>query len=206
MVVFWSFVESVNDLGQPVKIPFLRHYTVFNTEQVDGLPEMKQVAQESREHSPIEECEAIIAGCPFREIIRHDGGNQNYYRPSSDTIHMVKPENFTSPEAYYGTLFHEMIHATGHVSRLDRGLNQVAAFGSPDYSREELVAEIGSAFLCEFTGISTPKLAQNQAAYVAGWLKILKEDNKAVVWAAGRSQKAVDSILNLKEAEESEES
>jgi antirestriction protein ArdC len=109
---------------------------------------------------------------------------------------MPTPTAFRAPEEYYATLFHEMTHASGHPDRLARfsATNATAPFGSPDYSREELVAEMGSALLCARSGISCVTI-ENQAAYVAGWLKTLQADARAVVIAAAQAQRAVDHIL-----------
>ena len=110
---------------------------------------------------------------------------------------MPQPEAFDSAEAYHSTLFHELAHATGHPSRLARfDLNSpLAAFGSPDYSREELVAELGAAFLCAETGIANVTL-ENSAAYIQSWLQVLRNDKRMVVIAAAQAQKAADFILN----------
>jgi antirestriction protein ArdC len=109
---------------------------------------------------------------------------------------MPKPERFDSSEAYYSTLFHELTHSTGHSDRLGRkGIMDTVMFGSSDYSREELVAEMGSAFLCGETGILEPCIDRS-SAYIAGWLKALKNDRKLVVVAAAQAQKAADYILN----------
>jgi antirestriction protein ArdC len=111
---------------------------------------------------------------------------------------MPKPERFDSSEAYYSTLFHELTHSTGHTDRLGRkGIMDTVMFGSSDYSREELVAEMGSAFLCGETGILEPCIDRS-SAYIAGWLKALRNDRKLVVTAAAQAQKAADYILNRK--------
>jgi antirestriction protein ArdC len=115
-----------------------------------------------------------------------------------DTVVMPARELFFSPEGYYATLFHEMTHSTGHKSRLDRKVEAPAPFGSPDYSREELVAELGASFLCSEAGIAPPVI-ENQAAYLAGWLKVLKADKRAIVVAAAQAEKAADYILGHKE-------
>jgi antirestriction protein ArdC len=139
--------------------------------------------------------------------IHHDGKGRCFYRPSSDSVHMTPSSAFNSAEGYYSTLLHELVHSTGHASRLNRsGVNGTGPvkFGSEDYSREELVAELGAAFLCAETGISQPVI-ENQAAYIRGWLNALQDDPKAIVWAAGKAARAADYIANRKHEAESEE-
>jgi len=133
---------------------------------------------------------------PQAPAIAHDGHGRCYYRPASDSVHMAARESFLSPADYYHVLFHELGHSTGHHSRLDReGITACAAFGSPVYSREELVAELTAANLSAHAGIDSPSLGENQAAYIAGWISRLKEDSKAVIWAAGKAARAADFIL-----------
>ena len=117
------------------------------------------------------------------------------YLPKVDMVRIAAPDRFQTRESYYATLFHELAHSTGHKSRLNRGLGeQLAPFGSADYSKEELVAEMGSAFLCAAAGISPPTIEQS-AAYIDGWRKKLRDDKKLIVQAAGQGQKASDYVL-----------
>ncbi len=119
--------------------------------------------------------------------------------PSADLVNMPVPESFECAEAYYSTLFHELTHATGHPSRLARpGIEHVAPFGSPDYSREELVAEMGAAFLCGHCSIEAGTI-ENSAAYIGGWLRKLRDDRRLVVVAAAQGQKAADYILDRRQ-------
>ncbi len=128
-------------------------------------------------------------------IILHGGGKASY-RSSLDTVLIAEADRFESSESCYATLFHELVHSTGYSKRLDRGLDEegTAPFGSPDYSKEELVAEMGAAFLNAAAGISPPTIEQS-AAYIDNWRKILKGDKRLVVQAAGAAQKAADWIL-----------
>jgi antirestriction protein ArdC len=129
--------------------------------------------------------------------ISHDGRGSAYYRPATDSIHMPEREAFDSEEHFYATLFHEMTHSTGHESRLARpGVVNAIRHGSHEYSQEELVAEMGSAFLLAKAGIDSDSLTDNSAAYLASWLKALKADPKLVVLAAAQAQKAVDHITS----------
>jgi antirestriction protein ArdC len=115
----------------------------------------------------------------------------------TDSVQIPKQERFESAESYYATLFHELAHSTGHSKRLDRGLDKkLAPFGSSDYSKEELVAELGAAFLAATAGISPPTIEQS-AAYIDNWRKKLRGDKKMIVQAAGAGQRAADHILGV---------
>ena len=132
---------------------------------------------------------------PKRPEIRH-GEASAYYQPANDFVNMPKPELFDAEPEYYSTLFHELTHSTGHADRLNRdGITKLAAFGDDNYSQEELVAEMGAAFLCGHTGIENQTI-ENSAAYIDGWRKKLSADKKVVVYAAAQAQKAADFILN----------
>jgi antirestriction protein ArdC len=188
--VFWKWLEKEED-GKKRRFPLLRFYRVFNSEQCDGLtlPEMPAA---TGENAPIEAAEIIWANMPQRPAL--EGSSRASYSPSADRIGMPLPEVFNSREAYYGTLFHEMGHSTGHESRLDRDTVRDAAFGTHDYSKEELVAEMTSAFLCGHAGIDGATLEQS-AAYIDGWRRKISKDPKLVVDAAAKAQKAADFIL-----------
>ena len=143
---------------------------------------------------PIAEAERLIAGYEGGPRIEH-GGSQAYYRPADDLVRLAEPSRFLSREFYYATAFHELAHSTGHSSRLDRGLDtNLAPFGTADYSREELIAEMGAAFLSAVAGISPPTIEQS-AAYIAGWRKKLTADPKLIVSAAGAGQRAAHWVL-----------
>ena len=196
MVVFWKQYETEDrDTHEPTKIPVLRYYRVFNAEQVEGLEVPDASKFEPIDFKPIEAAEAIAKGYEGAPELEH-GGSQAFYRPSEDKVHMPEPTRFRSCEEYYSTLFHEYAHSTGHSKRLDRKLDSdPKPFGTPDYGKEELVAEMAAAFLCGHAGI-TPTVIENQTAYVQGWLKTLKADKKLVISAAGQAQRAADWIRN----------
>jgi antirestriction protein ArdC len=195
MVVFWRQYETTDkETGLPTTVPILRYYNVFNAEQVDGIEVPDAVKFEPIDFKPIEAAEQIASNFAGGPAVEHDGGQQAFYRPASDTVHLPQRPRFASVEEYYSTLFHELSHSTGHSSRLDRKLDtNPRPFGSPDYGKEELVAEMSAAFLCSRAGIQ-PAVIQNQAAYLAGWLKQLKSDKKLVISAAGQAQKSADWI------------
>ncbi|HEY1601467.1 MAG TPA: zincin-like metallopeptidase domain-containing protein [Pirellulales bacterium] len=208
-IVFWSINETADEETRLPKRRFvLRYYTVFNVEQCDGLPARvtNRDMPPALDFRPLEVCERVLAGLPADHATMKHVGNQACYVPSLDEIRMPKPDRFCSAEDYYSVLFHELTHSTGHKSRLNReGIEAAAPFGSPIYSREELVAEMGAAFLCGHCGIDVPTLQVNQAAYVAGWLHRLRGDARLVVEAAAQAQKAADWLLGQSTAEQATE-
>jgi antirestriction protein ArdC len=192
LCVFWSVIKDRKDPTGKKNFFFLRHYTLFNLDQIDGI---ELPPNESPAFNPIETCENIVRDWSEKPTILNNGGDRACYRPSTDTVSMPLPETFTTPSAYYATLFHELGHATGHEKRLKRDLS--GGFGSSGYAKEELVAELTAAMVCGNTGIGN-ELTENSAAYVAGWLRTLNADHKLVVSAAGAAQKAADMILGTK--------
>lgn len=214
LVIFWKFYDGRKETdegssGGPTakrRPPILRYYHVFNVEQTEGLEKHLPPPAEENPFTPIETAAQIIAGMPQRPPIRHDEPSA-YYAPAQDFVNLPRPETFDTPENYYAVAFHELTHATGHESRLNRaGVagSQLAAFGSANYSREELIAEMGSAFLCAEVGIEST--LDNSTAYLKGWLGALKGDVRMIVTAAGAAQRAADFILgrNVQETAESE--
>lgn len=204
VVIFWKWLpkEEKQENGEVkrFKIPMLRYYTVFNVEQCEGIPAEKIPAldgiEEAEKMEPIAAAALLVENMPHRPSIEH-GGNRACYSPSADRIKMPKFEQFNSAEEYYCTIYHELAHSTGHPSRLDRKeVVNVQPFGSEDYSKEELVAEMTAAFLCGATGIEQATI-ENSAAYIQGWLKELKNDRKLVVHAAAAAQKAADFIRGI---------
>jgi antirestriction protein ArdC len=195
MVVFWKKYETTDrDTGLPTTIPVLRYYNVFNAEQMEGIEIPDAVKFEPIDFKPIEAAEQIASNYAGGPVVEHNGGQQAFYRPTTDVVHLPERTRFASVEEYYSTLFHELSHSTGHSTRLDRKLDtEPKPFGSPDYGKEELVAEMSAAFLCSYAGIQ-PTVIANQTAYLSGWLKQLKSDKKLVVSAAGQAQRAADWI------------
>lgn len=198
-VVFWKQLKVKDrETGEEKTIPMLRHYTVFNVAQCDAL-ELEPIAVRDADHEPIAAAQQLLDGYSDSPPIEH-GGDSAYYSPREDRIQLPELGRFESAEAYYATAFHESVHSTGHESRLDRGLaDRVAPFGSADYSREELVAEFGAAFLSAEAGISPATLHQS-ASYIDHWRRMLKADVKAAVWAAGRAQRAADYVLGRQDS------
>ena len=189
---------EISTRRRPVLI--IRAYRVVNLDQIEGPGadkfRTKHAVEEpvSNENDPIAACEQIVEAMPQRPGIRY-GGEQALYRQWTDQVHMPRRETFTSSEEFYSTLFHELSHSTGHRDRLDRKtLMDGTPFGSPTYSREELVAEMGAAFLCAAAGIEDPTI-QNSASYLESWLKFLRSDPRALIVAGSQAQKAADFIL-----------
>lgn len=199
--VFWNWVESEDpDTGETRRRPFLKYYTVFNVLQCEQI-EYPHPTDEARTFSPIERCEEITTGMPRAPPVHH-GGSRACYDPFSDEVHMPGRERFDNPEAYYGVLFHELVHSTGHASRLGRpGISETIVFGSRTYSKKELIAEMAATFLCGHTGIENAVI-DNSAAYISSWLGRLRNDHRLVVQAAAQSQKAADYILDQQEEEQ----
>ena len=210
-VVFWKWLDVDEAGAGPTgkrRVPFLRYYSVFNAAQCEGIDaHVPAIDGTQRPHTPIETAEQIVAAMPRRPAVRH-GLERAFYDPSGDSVGMPAPERFDRPADYYNVLFHELTHATGHESRLNRkGVSGTdglwSAFGSQPYCREELVAEMGAAFLCGHAGI-VERTLDNSAAYVAAWLARLKDDVRLVVQAAAQAQRAADFILARQFGEESE--
>jgi antirestriction protein ArdC len=198
-VVYWNWQEIEEDGETEKKVPFMRYYTVFNVAQCENIPEDKIPATTEATTTHIDkimQCEGIVENWEDKPEIRH-GEQKAYYRPSSDLVNMPQVETFMNSEEYYSTLFHELTHSTGHEKRLNRqGITEIAPFGTPLYSKEELVAEMGAAFLCGYTGIEYATI-DNSAAYIQGWLGKLKNEKKLVILAAAQAQKAANYILNI---------
>jgi antirestriction protein ArdC len=199
-VFFWKVLDRTGEESQSgpdddrsARRFVARYYTAFNVEQCDGIAYPKPEPT-TRQIPPLETCDQVIAGYQGRPDIRH-GGRGASYSPVGDVVSMPDRNAFHSPEGYYATLFHELIHSTGHPKRLARFTEDCPPppFASPDYSREELVAELGAAFLCAEAGISNATL-DNSASYLAGWLRVLRTDKRAIVFAASAARKAADLI------------
>ena len=195
--------EPSKDMTNPEKPrrtrPILRYYRVYHISQIDGEIEPSVRADEPRlfDTEPIEEADRISRIYLAREGIKliSEISDEAYYMPSTDSIHIPEIKQFEFPEEYYSTLYHECVHSTGHIKRLGRIADRRVAFGSEKYSREELVAEIGSMVLLSMIGINTDDTDSNSAAYIGGWLRALKDDKKLVVIAAGQADKAVRYML-----------
>jgi antirestriction protein ArdC len=188
--------ETDTDTGEESEraIPFMKGYTVFNVEQIDGLPEhyYAKPAPRTETVQRIERVEKFFAATGA--TVRH-GGNRAFYSPASDCVQMPPFESFRDAESYYATLAHEGTHWTRHPSRLDRDFGR-KRFGDEGYAVEELVAELGSAFLCADLEL-TPEVREDHASYIASWIKVLKNDKRAIFSAASHAQRAADFLHGL---------
>lgn len=183
------------------KIPFIKGYSVFNVEQIEGLPEQFYAKPEPVIDTAerIEHADAFFAASGAD--VRH-GGNRAFYSGGSDHVQMPHFEAFHSPEAYYATLAHELTHWTKHPKRLDREFGR-KKWGDEGYAREELVAELGAAFLCADLAL-TPEPGEDHAAYIQSWLKVLKDDRRAIFSAAAHAQRAADYLHSFQETNSEE--
>lgn len=201
-VIYW---ELLDHREEDKKIPFLRQYRVFNVEDTTvpveahpaPLPTPLPVA------TRLPAADAIIAGMPDAPPIEHAAGLGCFYRPFSDVVSMEPLPGFESPEFYYGVLFHELVHATGHPRRLNRQEKNGAPrrFGTKSYGVEELTAELGAAYLCQQVGIANERVMQNQAGYLQNWLEALQNDKRLFFDAARNAQRAADYIAGRSHAE-----
>ena len=203
MVVFWKMYpikEKQDDGTEIIKtIPLLKYINVFHISQIDGVEPLKQKVIHDIE--PIDKAEKILNDYWNREniTIEHVKGDKAFYSPMFDKIQLPLFEQFKQSEEYYSTAFHESIHSTMKTSRCNRQEDRkgkVVSFGSEEYSKEELVAEVGSAQLMNMVGIETTKSFRNSTAYIQSWLKVLRNDNKFIVSASSKAEKAVNYILS----------
>lgn len=204
LVVFASTLnrsETDAETGEESEraIPFMKGYTVFNVDQIEGLP----AHYYAKPQNPLPAAERIEHADAFAAAtgadIRH-GGNRAFYAPAYDRVQMPPFEHFPEALDYYATLIHELTHWTRHEKRLNRDFGQ-KRFGDDHYAMEELVAELGAAFLCADLGLS-PDTREDHAAYIASWLKVLKDDKRAVFAAAAHAQRAADFLHGLQKSQD----
>ena len=223
-VVYWNFIEKetkdeATGEAKKEKIPVLKYYTVFDVNDCEGIkqkynPTPKTVRVESSHYVPVdgdnqtlhEAAEAIIqsyidrAGNGFK-VNREEISGRAFYSPSADYVTVPCRSQYQDYNEYYSTLFHELVHSTGHKSRLNRftGKAANAAFGSTEYSKEELVAEIGSASVLNSIGLESANSFRNSAAYIKSWSEKIKSDPLCYVSAANKAQAAFDLLLGISE-------
>lgn len=204
-VVFFKQMQSVkeDDEGNEVvkTFPILKWSTVFKISQCDGIEQKFHTdAGTLYDFNPDADADEIANDYISREGItfKTKHCDKACYSPTTDTVLLPLAEQFQNNAEYYSTMFHELTHSTGHPKRLNR-IVKPAAFGSDDYSAEELVAEIGSASIMATLGIENDRTFRNSAAYVQNWLKALKNDKKMIVIAASKAEKAIKMILNVRE-------
>ena len=199
IVVFWKVIhKTIQDKDgndKEVGIPFLQYYGVFHISQVDGVEPLN--LDELEEVDPIPEADEIITSYVDREGINYKeiASNEAYYSPLDDRVVVPMKSQFENANEFYSTAFHELTHSTGHKTRLDRSHIGVAAFGSEEYSKEELVAELGAAGMLNLLGIEIPETFKNSTAYIQSWIKALRNDKKMIVMASSKAEKAIAYIL-----------
>ena len=203
IVVFWKLLDVKDDksanskVGTLKKVPLLRYYNVFHISDVDGVDPLPE--EDFFDTAPIASAEQIFNDYINREHIGLDiqKTNRAFYSPARDVIHLPDIKQYANSSDYYSVAFHEATHSTGHKDRLRRFApnTPIAPFGSPDYSKEELVAELGSATILSTLGLETADTFQGSAAYIHNWLSVLKNDNKFIVSASSKADKAVSMIM-----------
>lgn len=199
-IIYWQKTEKQDpNTGRKKDSFLLRYYTVFNIEQCDGL---ESLVPPSLPASPStlsldERAEAIVSGYQHAPTIQRSSDSAHaFYAPDRDTVVVPQLSQYATATEYYSTLYHELAHSTGHPSRLNRPtLTGFHFFGDQNYSKEELVAEFGAAFLCGEAGIENAAALKNSAAYLDGWSKKLRADSTLLIQAAAQAQKAADHIL-----------
>ncbi|PJE26427.1 Antirestriction protein ArdC [Pseudooceanicola antarcticus] len=186
--------EAEDGSEEERRIPYMKAYTVFNVEQLEGLPEHYYVQPEPviDPVGRMDHAEGFFTATGAD--IRH-GGNRAFYSSASDHVQMPHFEMFRAPEAYYATLAHEVTHWTKHRKRLERDFGR-KRWGDEGYAMEELVAELGAAFLCADLTL-TPEPGTDHAAYIQSWLKVLKNNKRAIFSAAAHAQRAADFLHDL---------
>lgn len=206
MVVFFKQSQFVkkNDDGEEevVNYPLLKYYNVWHINQTEGIESKVKVVEHEVKKGPEADSEAekIILGYLMREatlkFVNYKPSGRAFYSPSEDKVVVPMLGQYDSNSEYYSTAFHELTHSTMKESRCNReSENARAFFGNHDYSREELVAEMGAAMLCSHSGVESKHSFKNSVAYLQNWMEALKNDNKMIVWAAGRAEKAAKYII-----------
>lgn len=193
--------EDGNEVDATKRIPLLKYYNVFHLSDVEGIDSKIVKGEKPSTLEPVEEAEEVITAYVSREdgltFVCDKESDRAYYSPGEDKVVVPQISQYAIVEEYYSTTFHELTHSTLKESRCNRvAENAHAFFGNEDYSREELVAEMGSAMLCNRLGLEAKKAFKNSVAYIQGWLKELQNDDHMIVWAASRAEKAAKYILN----------
>lgn len=201
-VVFWKMQETEHEKEDGTKeirqIPLLRYYNVFHISQVEGVEPLTK--DELPEVKPIESADKVLNDYVEREGIRleHVRSDEAFYSPIRDMIQLPLMEQFNCINEYYSAAFHEATHSTMKETRCNRQEDRkgkIVSFGSDEYSKEECIAEIGSAAIMNLLGLETPKTFKNSAAYIQSWLRVLRNDNKFIVSASSKAEKAVQYII-----------
>lgn len=202
IVVFWKMhiVKETSETGEKIEktVPLLRYYSVFNINQCEGIEQKYHTEDIGLDYEPIEECENVLNDYLERSGVRFENvkGDKAFYSPLGDFIRLPEIEQFESMEEYYGVAFHEAAHSTGHHKRLNR-IKKMAPFGSQDYSKEELVAELTSSAILNTLGVETSGTFKNNAAYIQSWIRALRNDTRMIVQASSKADKAYNMIMGI---------
>lgn len=201
-VVFWKLntyerIDEETQEKQLIKIPILKWLPVFHIDDVENVKPLNfEDITPKKEFNSIQEAESLMLNYCDREKIRiHYSENQAYYKPFEDCINLPERFKFKNKAEFYSTAFHEIVHSTGHQTRLNRDDGMISIFGTEDYSKEELIAEIGSATILNMLNIETNSSFTNSVAYIQAWIKKLKNDNKLIISASSKAEKAVNFII-----------
>ena len=193
-IVFAKVIKKDKGEGKEEKKLYLQYSHVFNVSQIDGI-EWKFPEVPTREHTPQQQAEQLLAGYPQGPRLVH-AGSEAHYRKATDTVTVPEAALFHTAEDYYLTIFHECIHSTGHAKRLNRAsLTEEAGFGSEPYALEELVAELGASYLSAAAGLNLAVTEQGSASYLANWLQALRNDKRLILTAAKLAQRATYHVL-----------
>ena len=200
VVVFWKMLapkDPADDEDSSKARPILRYYNVFHISDVEGVEPLP--VEELHDTDPLEKADALFLDYVGREHIKSEIGlsNRAFYSPGRDLIHLPAIGQYEHATDYYSVVFHEATHSTGHCKRLSRFVENtpMAPFGSEDYSKEELVAELGSAAILNTLGLETADTFRNSAAYIQNWISVLENDNRFIVSASSKADKAVRYIF-----------
>ena len=189
-IVHWRIIEVEDkETGKKKEIPYPKFFSVFNREQIEWEGEVEVEAEQAEIERA--DCQAVLDSTGIE--VRH-GGNRAFYNPSADHVRLPHVESFDSEDSYWSVAWHEVVHATGHNDRLGRDLS--GRFGDESYAAEELIAELGAAFLCANLGIEQDgEPRPDHAAYLQSWLKVLKNDKRAIFTAAKAAEKAAEWVI-----------
>lgn len=205
-IVYFQLIEKKNngevknEGDKKEYFPLLRTYSVFNLEQCENINLNKTKVSPRIKIEEIVEAETIIEGYKDRPEIIREMVDIPHYNYETDIIRV--PNSFNNANSYYSVLFHEIIHSTGHTSRLNRNFRKDES--KEEYSEEELVAEIGSCFLSSKAGIEDVETEKNSIAYIQGWIKVFENNERILVTASSKARKAVDYVLGVKESDTKE--
>lgn len=195
-IVFWKWYEKEIEKDGEItveKLPVLRYYNVFHIDDCEGIETRVKWNENNLRNVSVDEVIHDYISSQNIALKTVTGSNKAYYRPSDDSILLPDIKQFKDTSSYYSVVLHELIHSTGNKARLDR--IRSTAFASKEYSIEELVAEIGSSMLMAELGIEQADTFENSVAYINSWIEVLQSDNRMIITAASRAEKAVEMIL-----------